>query len=309
MSSISIMVHSEPDVSGLTLQQRGPYWVGKFRAMASPCEVHIEHPSRQTATELVKLAMHEALRIEKAFSRYRKDNVVWAINNSGGSQVEVDEEAGRMFDFAQTCFEMSEGLFDITSGVLRKAWQFDGSDNIPSQPLIDSLLPRIGWNKVQWRAPWLTLPAGMQIDLGGIGKEYAVDRSLALINATAADVPCLVNFGGDLHANMPPLNKSAWLVGIEAANWEDQTELSLQLHRGALTSSGDARRYLIKDGVRYGHVLNPLTGWPAADAPASVTVAGDSCLQAGILSTLAILKGSQAEGFLDEQGVKYWCQR
>lgn len=303
------MVRSEPDAQGVTLSQRGRFWVGEFRAMASPCEVHVEHVSKQVSIGLIKLVMQEAQRIEKVFSRYLQDNVVWAINNSAGRAVEVDEEMGRMFDFAQSCFDISEGLFDITSGVLREAWHFDGSDNIPSQTLIDSLLPRIGWSKVQWVAPLFTLPKGMQIDLGGIGKEYAVDRSVALINAAAADVPCLVNYGGDLRANRPPVSKPEWGVGIEAAKPGEQTSLSLQLYRGALTSSGDAQRYLMKDGVRYGHVLNPLTGWPVVDAPASVTVAGDSCLQAGILSTLAILKGSQAESFLDGQGVKYWCQR
>ena len=296
-------------MTDLTLTQRGAFWIGEFRAMASPCEVHIEHTSKQIATGLIKLAMNEAQRIEKAFSRYLKDNIVWAINNSGGHAIEVDEEMGRMFDFAHNCYNMSNGLFDITSGVLREAWRFDGSDNVPQQALIDTLLPRIGWSKVKWAAPCFTLPKGMQIDLGGIGKEYAVDRSVALIKAAAGDVPCLVNFGGDLHASRPPGSKPAWGVGIEVVKSDGQSTLSLQLHRGALTSSGDARRYLLKDGVRYGHVLNPLTGWPVVEAPASVTVAGDSCLQAGILSTLAILRGAQAEDFLNEQGVKHWCQR
>ena len=296
-------------MTDLTLKQRGAFWIGEFRAMASPCEVHVEHASKQIATGLIKLAMQEAQRIEKAFSRYLKDNAVWAINNSRGRAIQVDEEMARMFDFAHTCYEMSDGLFDITSGVLREAWQFDESGNVPQQALIDSLLPRIGWDKVRWTAPRIILPKGMQIDLGGIGKEYAVDRSVALINAAVGEVPCLVNYGGDLHANRPPNSKSVWHVGIETARTDEQSTLSLELYRGALTSSGDAQRYLLKDGVRYGHVLNPLTGWPVEDAPASVTVAGDSCLQAGILSTLAILKGPQAEGFLEQLGVMYWCQR
>lgn len=296
-----------------TLSRRGDTWVGEFRAMASPCEVHVEHASQSYATGLVKLAMNEALRIEKAFSRYRYDNAVWAINGSAGKPVHVGDEMARMLDFADTCFQMSDGLFDITSGVLRKAWQFDGSDHLPEPDHVDALLQHVGWQKVSWQQPVFTLPKGMQIDLGGIGKEYAVDRSIALLSAAAADVPCLVNYGGDLHANRPPNLKPAWNVGIEAAIEADrvdgQSSLSIALQRGALTTSGDAQRYLLKDGVRYGHVLNPITGWPAVDAPAAVTVAGDSCLQAGILSTLAILKGADAENFLNEQGVQYWCQR
>ncbi|MFK8079840.1 MAG: FAD:protein FMN transferase [Granulosicoccus sp.] len=296
-------------MSEMRLARSGTFWIGEFRAMASPCEVHVEHVSQEFAAGLIKLAMNEALRIEKTFSRYRNDNAVWEINNSRGKAVSVDKEMARMLDFSSTCHEMSDGLFDVTSGILRTAWDFNGSDQIPTAADIASLLPRVGWDKVSWISPDFILPRGMQIDLGGIGKEYAVDRSIALISAVAPKVPCLVNFGGDLHANRPPVSKPAWNVGVEAARAEGQAMLSIQLVKGALTTSGDARRFLLKDGIRYGHVLNPRTGWPEENAPAAVTVAGESCLQAGILSTLAILKGVGAERFLDEQDVKYWCQR
>jgi len=300
---------AEALLTDLRVTRNGAFWIGEFRAMASPCEVHVEHASQEFAVGLVKLAMNEALRIEKSFSRYRDDNAVWAINNSRGKPVSVDEEMARMLDFSNTCHEMSDGLFDVTSGILRTVWDFNGSDNIPLASDIENLLHRVGWEKVHWRAPNFTLPKGMQIDLGGIGKEYAVDRSIALLNATAPQVPCLVNFGGDLHANRPPLSKRGWQVGVEAVRVEGQAVQSLELVKGALTTSGDAQRFLLKDGVRYGHVLNPHTGWPAQNAPAAVTVAGESCLQAGILLTLAILKGADAEAFLEEQDVKYWCQR
>ena len=167
----------------------------------------------------------------------------------------------------------------------------------------------MGWDKVYWQAPWFRLPKGMQIDLGGIGKEYAVDRSVALLTSVAGSAPFLVNFGGDLHVSQAPNCKPGWQVGIESVRGNKQRELTLQLQRGALTTSGEAQRFLLKDGVRYGHILNPRTGWPAPDAPVAVTVAGDSCLQAGILSTLALLKGADAERFLDENEVTYWCQR
>jgi thiamine biosynthesis lipoprotein len=82
--------------------------------------------------------------------------------------------------------------------------------------------------------------------------------------------------------------------------------MMLHLERGALATSGDSRRFVMHDGVRYGHVLNPKTGWPVRHAPASVTVAASSCTEAGLLSTLAILHGARAREFLDEQAVKYW---
>jgi thiamine biosynthesis lipoprotein len=83
----------------------------------------------------------------------------------------------------------------------------------------------------------------------------------------------------------------------------------LDLEHGALATSGDSRRYLLKDGVRYGHILDPRTGWPVPDAPRSVTVAASSCTEAGLLSTLALLQGARAEEFLEEQGARFWLLR
>jgi FAD:protein FMN transferase len=301
--------------------------------MASPCEVHIELRSRKRARQLLELACREAWRIERLFSRYRDDNIVHRINTSGGKPVVVDAETARLLDFANECFELSDGLFDVTSGVLRKAWHFDGSDRVPGRAQVEALLEHIGWQHTRWENPAFTLPVGMQIDFGGIGKEYAVDRTVAILREHCSNA-FMVNYGGDLHAAAPPLSSGAWSVGIEAvcrpsaarpiaarpnaaqpnaaqpiAAQPTEALKTVQLHRGALTTSGDARRYLLRDGVRYGHVLNPLTGWPVENAPASVTVAGNTCIEAGVLSTLAILQGANAETFLDEQGVTYWCQR
>jgi len=292
----------------LRLENRSHCWVGHFRAMASPCEIHIELDSRQTCLKLMRLAMDEALRIEHAFSRYRDDNIIWSINNSAGKPVVVDDEMARMLDFADHCHGISEGLFDITSGVLRELWHFDGSGNVPDERAVAALLPRIGWQKVNWSRPEFLLPEGMQIDLGGIGKEYAVDRSLTLLRQHT-DAAVLVNYGGDLHASGPPQATGAWQVGVDAASTDGISTISIQLHRGALTTSGDAHRYLLRGEKRYSHVLNPQTGWPVSDAPGSVTVAGNSCVEAGVLSTLAMLKGTQAEIFLQQQGVSHWVQR
>ncbi|NND92840.1 MAG: FAD:protein FMN transferase [Granulosicoccus sp.] len=276
--------------------------------MASPCEVHIELRSQRRARQLLLMARKEALRIERVFSRYRDDNIIHRINSSKGRTVTVDEETARLLDFADHCFRLSDGLFDITSGILREVWQFDGSDRIPSRADVDDRLHLVGWQRVRWERPHVTLPAGMQIDLGGIGKEYAVDRTVTLL-AEQCSAPFLVNFGGDLHASKAPQSIGSWTVGIEASREKDKAIRHIQLKRGALTTSGDAQRFLLKDGVRYGHVLDPRTGWPASGAPASVTVAGNTCTEAGILSTLALLHGESAEAFLDEQAVTYWIQR
>ena len=294
------------------LQYKEDYWVGRFHSMASPCEVLIDTQDPLLAKHLARIAQEEAQRIEHKLSRYRTDNIIHKINNANGGKVKVDEETAQMLDYAAQCYQLSEGMFDVTSGVLRRAWKFDGSDRIPTQDQVKKLLSRIGWNKVRWQAPYIQMPKGMQIDLGGIGKEYSVDRTILLLKQ-AANVSCLVNYGGDIATIGPRQNGKGWMVGIENPDLSPSAvnvQIKVyELMQGAIATSGDARRYLLKNGIRYSHILNPRTGWPVNGAPRSVTVITDTCTEAGILATLAMLHGIQAEEFLNQQGVQYWCIR
>jgi FAD:protein FMN transferase len=95
-------------------------------------------------------------------------------------------------------------------------------------------------------------------------------------------------------------------VGIERPDTDRNAAMVLELEHGALATSGDSRRFLLKDGIHYGHILDPYTGWPVPNSPRSVTVAASSCTEAGLLSTMALLQGPQAQAFLEEQGVRYW---
>jgi len=278
-----------------------------FDAMASPCEVLLPAQRQSDAIEIGSVVANEAWRVERKFSRYRKDSVVSVIHRSRGSRVVVDDETASLIDFAQHCFDISDGMFDITSGVLRAAWHFDQSDRLPESSDIDRLLPLIGFQKIQWHRPVLMLPANMELDFGGYGKEYAVDRAYGLL-ATRYAEPFLINFGGDLRANQAPPN-GTWKIGIERPGTIREASMMLELEQGALATSGDSHRYLMRNGTRFGHILNPRTGWPVLGAPRSITVAASSCTEAGLLSTLALLKGAEAEQFLDESGVRYWVSR
>ena len=279
--------------------------------MASPCQILVDAPQANLAEEArIRVAMEkvqtEALRIEHKFSRYRTDNVMASINESQGEVISVDDETGKLLDFAYQCFQMSEGLFDITSGVLRKAWRFDGSDNVPDQKSVDELMPFIGLDRVSWQKPKLILPKGMELDFGGIGKEYAVDRCLQIAK-DHCNFPILTNFGGDLAASGPRHDNQPWQVGIESVGGGQPAMLSLK--KGAMATSGDARRFLLKDGVRYSPILNPKTGHSIIDAPSSVTVTAPTCIQAGLMSTMALLQGANAEAFLKAQEIQYWIQK
>ena len=278
--------------------------------MASPCEVLIDSDDRRDAQHALTIVAAEARRIEAKFSRYRNDSVVSRINRCDGD-VEVDDETARLLDYSGRLFELSGGKFDVTSGVLRKAWSFDGSDRVPDSRIVNDARRHVGWQRVRWEGGKVALQPGMEIDFGGIAKEYAVDSSGLLVASAFPAVSCLVNFGGDLAVSVPRSGGGSWRVGIEDAGGESgaATRGTLRLVRGGLATSGDARRFLLKDGVRYSHILAPATGWPVRDAPRSVTVAAATCTDAGMLATFAMLQGRRAERFLRTQGVDHWVQR
>ena len=283
-------------------------WRASFFAMGSPCDVLSEACSRDDAIALGRVAAAEAWRIEDKFSRYREGNIVDRINSARGLKVTVDDETARLIDFSAELYNMSDGRFDITSGVLRKVWTFDGSDNVPDAQEVKDILELLGWEKLEWHDNSIVMPAGMEIDFGGVGKEYAVNRAAALVRECTG-TSCLVNFGGDLAVSRTPAKRPAWQVGIDSGTLTAEASKIISLQTGALATSGDSRRFLFKDGVRYCHIIDPTTGWPIVGAPVSVTVAADTCVQAGMISTLAMLSGAGAETFLAAQDLKSWCSR
>jgi thiamine biosynthesis lipoprotein len=303
-------VSDGPRTAQRGLEWVADHWVGSFEAMASRCELllDLDATEKPLAARLLAIASEEAGRIERKFSRYSTDSVLGRIHAAHGQPVTVDEETAALLDFAGQCFEISEGRFDVTSGVLRRVWRFDGSDRVPAPSEVAAIRPLVGWGKVEWRRPELRLPEGMEVDFGGIGKEYAVDRVIDRIAAATA-APLLVNFGGDLRARGPRRSGAAWHVGVEDPRRDGAAVREIELFEGALATSGDARRFLEKGGVRYPHILDPRTGWPVLDAPRSVTVAAPTCTEAGMLATFAMLRGPEAESFLEEQGVRFWCTR
>ena len=292
--------------------------------MNSPCQLLIEVPVEAKAQlepqiqSVCEQVASEAIRIEQKFSRYRDDNLIHAINQ--GEKVEVDPETQALLDFAHTAYDMSEGLFDVSSGILRRIWNFKNLESLPSDQQIQAHKALMGWQKVNWAPPFIQLGKGMEIDLGGIGKEYAVDKCHLLLSQLCKQ-PFLLNFGGDLCVSGPRDGNRAWITAIENPDAvmgeksgtiesnHQSTQERLTLKQGAIATSGTARQHVIIDGKQYGHILNPKTGMPVENAPLSITVAAPSCIEAGMLSTLAMLQGEGAEAFLKEQGVQHWIKR
>ncbi|WP_246534841.1 FAD:protein FMN transferase [Methylomonas paludis] len=279
----------------------------QFKAMGTICDLQCYVSSAATGQAISQLVYADVSRLEKRYSRYLTDSYLAHINRAAaaGGEIAVDTETAGLLDYAATCYAQSDGLFDITSGVLRRAWRFD-SGKLPEQSVIDSLLETVGWQKLHWQAPLLSFPLpGLEIDLGGVVKEYAADRA-AVICQEAGVGHGFVNLGGDIRIIGPHPDGRPWIIGIQHPRDKQLVLQNLELHRGGMASSGDYERCMIIDGVRYGHIINPKTGWPVKHL-ASVSVVGDFCLIAGSATTIAMLKEQQGPAWLAELGLPYVC--
>jgi FAD:protein FMN transferase len=262
-----------------------------FKAMGSLCELQLYATTQAQADAVAKLAQDELQRLETKYSRFRDDSLTTRINRSAGDAggITVDEETAGLLDYAQQAWLQSDGLFDISSGVLRQAWDFK-SKRLPSQAQLDAVLPRIGWQQLRWQRPRLVLPVGMELDFGGYVKEYAAD-STARTCRQAGLRHGLVDLGGDIALIGPHPDGTAWQVGIRNPRAPEQAIARIPLQHGAIASSGDYERYMEVGGRRYCHILNPKTGWPV-DGLSGISVVAEQCLIAGTMTTVAMLKGA-----------------
>lgn len=274
--------------------------------MGSPCELQLYAPTPEFAQHIAQQISADIYRLEQKYSRYRSDSFLSKINqvaNVGGS-IEIDEETAGLLNYAQTCYELSDGLFDITSGILRRVWKFE-SNVLPNDQQIEALLQKIGWQHLHTENSKLTFSkAEMELDFGGIVKEYAADRAATLcLNAGISHG--IVNLGGDIKIIGSHPDGKAWRVGIQHPRDKMKIWKTLKLKTGALASSGDYERYFLIDGVRYGHILNPQTGYPVRKL-AAVSVVADLCVVAGSAATIAMLKEKDGEKWLKSLGLQHF---
>lgn len=279
-----------------------------FDAMASRCEVRLTAADEPAARRLAQLAIDEVRRIEAKYSRYRPDSVVSQISTQAGRDwVACDAETQALLDFADQLFMKSAGLFDITSGVLRRAWNFR-QPGLPSAAALLDVCRLIDWRSVQRDGQRIRLPqAGMELDFGGFGKEYAADRAAQVLMAQGVRNG-YVNLAGDIHVMGPQVEKDEeeqpWLIGIQDPRHAGKLAATIPIASGALATSGDYERFFDLDGRRYCHILHPKSGQPVTHWR-SVSVLAPSAIVAGSHCTIAMLKEAQGRGFLEDSGLAY----
>ena len=262
--------------------------------------------SNTEAQSIAALAIEEVSRIERKYSRYRSESIVSRINAVAGVEgVKCDDETLALFKYADILYSSSGGLFDITAGVLRRAWDFR-SGVVPDEETLAPILALIGWKRVERHGKEVRLPlAGMEFDFGGFGKEYAADRAASIMHGKGVRHG-YVNLAGDIRVIGPKPDGSPWMIGIQDPRNRERTIASLPLFTGALATSGDYERYFEVDGRRYCHIIHPRSGYPVAHWR-SVTVIAPFAVPAGRHTTIAMLKEADGLGFLQESGFGYFA--
>jgi thiamine biosynthesis lipoprotein len=266
-----------------------------FRAMGTPCSIQFAAVDEQQAQSYEQAALNWVQTFEARYTRFRDDSLVGQINLSAGSWVEVDAEMDRMLDMCGTVHFLTQGIVDVTAGPLAKLWDYHVSHpRLPTDNEVRAAKQLVGWNLVERKAGWIRLPySGMSLDLGGWGKEFAVDHVAGMAAEFGLD-HVLVDFGHDLKAMGFPPGRPAWHVGLEDPTNPGGLWGSIAALNCAVASSGDYQRGFTINGQRYGHIIDPRNGRPATHGLRQVTVVAPTCLQAGILATTAFVLGPEA---------------
>ena len=288
----------------------GPPYRYAFRAMAAEHELKLWSDERARADRVAKVAIADVLRIEAKFSRYRDDSVTArSTAQPAARRWRSMRETAALLRYADRCHRLSGGRFDLTSGVLRRAWDFRRRPPlIPTDGELAAARELIGWERVEWDDAHVRLPErGMELDFGGVGKEYAADRA-ATICADHGIAHGLVNLGGDVRIIGARPDGTAWRVGIRHPRREDAVIGTVEVRAGAVATSGDYERYFEIGGRRYCHLLDARTGHPVSHWQ-SATVVAPLAILAGTFATIAMLLEGQADAFLARQRLCYLLVR
>ena len=264
-----------------------------FNAMGSPCRISISAP-KTAAAPLLQQLMGWVAEFEARYSRFIPTSLVSHINAQAGREwVAIDPETEQLLGLCHEAHFITRGAFDPTSLPLIRLWDWKASPpKVPGDAAVKDALAKVGWRKVQ-RAPGkVFLPEpGMALDLGGIGKEYAVDQVVQLaVEGGATSV--LVDFGRDVRVHGPaPGGKPAWHIGLEDPTQAGKCWTGVAINNMAVATSGNYIRCFEVQGQRYGHILDVRTGRPVQNGCLAVSVIAPSCTLAGMLSTTALVLG------------------
>ena len=267
----------------------------EFRAMSTLCCVNIHGVSAEVARDFQRDVVAWTGQFEARYSRFIPDSLIGRVNAAAGEHwVEIDPDMERIFTLCQELFFFTRRAFDPTSLPLIKLWDWKNQPHIiPADDSIRAALELVGWNKVQRRPGGIFLPhAGMSIDLGGIGKEYAVDCVMNM--AIQRGLPnVMIDFGRDVRVRGHAPDKKFWWIGLEDPHAAGKCWTGVAVTDHAVATSGDTQRFFEINGRRYSHIIDPRTGYPADNGCRAVSVIAPSRTIAGLFSTTVFILGEK----------------
>lgn len=264
-----------------------------FQAMSTHCRVNFVCPDSTRARNFQQEVVRWVSWFEAQYSRFIADSLIGRINEAAGQHwVEVDPESDALFNLCHEMVFLSRGVFDPTSLPLLRVWNWKAQPpKLPDAAAVAAAKELVGWRKVQRRKGAIFLPqAGMSLDLGGIGKEFAVDRVMTM-GMDAGIENILVDFGQDVRVHGGPPGRNFWHVGLEDPAHPGNCWTGVAVNNHAVATSGDYVRNFIVGGRRYGHIIDVRDGYPVNNGCLSVSVLAPHCTVAGILSTSAFVLG------------------
>ena len=266
-------------------------------AMGTTFEIYVYLPSSDRATELFEEAFDEIERIEQALSNYQSSSELSRINaNAAHEPVITDPEVFALLQRALDYSQRTDGAFDITVGKLMKAWGFfRGSGHYPSDEELARAQEHTGWQNVRLnnrtRSVYF-LKRGIELDLGGIGKGYALDRVAALLREAGVKSALISSGSSSIYAIGEPPGKAGWSVRVPDPLDRTRTVSTVLLKDQSLSTSGSYEKFFRLNGRTYSHIMDPRTGRPV-EGMLQTTVITPEATDSDALSTAVFVMGPQ----------------
>jgi thiamine biosynthesis lipoprotein len=305
LRAAAILVAFTLSGTGSALSQQEPLVLfhDVHRSMGSEFSIDLYAPNQETADRWMQLSFEEVDRIEELLSNYRPSSELSRLSHEAGTHpVTTDPET---FDFLKTALSWnsrSDGAFDITVGPLMRAWGFFfNHGRIPTEEELLALKKQTGWSNIHLDASTRTVSfinhSSMELDPGGIGKGYAVDRIVALLRQQHVSAALISAGSSTIYAISAPPGSRGWPINIADPAHAGSTLSTVFLADTSLSTSACTEKYFIKDGHRYCHILDPHTMHPIENM-LQTTVIAPSATDSDALSTATFVMGPDASARL-----------
>ncbi len=294
-----------------------------LKLMGSRYEITVVANTPEEGDRSIDLAVDEISRIEKMISSWDSNSQTSKINrNAGVAPVKVDAELFQLIERALQISKVTNGAFDISYAAMDRIWTFDGTmQQMPDKEIIQQSVAKVGYKNIildkAAGTVFLKIP-GMKIGFGAIGKGYSADKAKDLLMKEGV-IAGMINASGDLNCWGTKPGGSDWLVGITNPMNKDKVFSWFPIENSAVVTSGDYEKFVVLNGKRYSHIIDPRTGFPAGGLT-SVSIFAPKAELADALATSIFVMGidagidmvNQLKGIecvlVDDQGKIYYSE-